>query len=150
MSGGMKNARTTSAHSRRLSMISRSNPRFFRGYELNGANFFSFAPIELRFGSCDRWVILWPGLVVENPKFIICQLLVVILPQILNVESSDFPKKINFSLGSVVFHAQELKAVQNGCFGVKEYTLTFSKHQKSLKSIKNSWKNLNFSERVEM
>ena len=116
---------------------------------MNGANFFSFAPIELRFASCDRWVILWAWLVVENPKFIISQLLVVILPQILNVESSDFPEKINFSLGSVVFRAQKLKAVKNGCFEVKEHTLTFSKHQKLLKSIKISWRNLNFSDRVD-
>ena len=114
-----------------------------------GANIFSFARIELRFGPRDRWLILSAWLMLENAKLVISQLLVVILPQILNVESSDFPKKINFSLESVVFRAQELKAVQNGCFEVKEHTLTFSKHQKSLKSIKNSWRNLNFKDRID-
>ena len=80
---------------------------------------------------------------------IICQLLVVILAQFPNVESSDFQKYFNFSLESVVFRTQELNAVKNSCLEVEEHTLTFSKHQKLLKSIKNSWRNLNFSDRVD-
>ena len=44
-------------------------------FQLYGANFFSFARIELRFGSGDRWVILLAWLVVHYAKFIISQLL---------------------------------------------------------------------------
>ena len=91
-----------------------------------GANIFSFARIELRFGPRDRWLILSAWLMLENAKLVISQLLVVILPQILNVESSDFPKKINFSLGSVVFRAQELKAVAKQLFrGERAHTHLF-------------------------
>ena len=57
------------------------------------------------------------------------------LSQIRNVEFSFFPKNPDIFLQNVVFLGQELAGVQNCCFRVKELGLSFSEHQKSLKSI---------------
>ena len=43
-----------------------------------------------------------------------------------------------------VFGKQELQLSQQRCFHAKEQTLSFSEHQKSLKSVYYSWRYLNF------
>ena len=53
---------------------------------------------------------------------------------IFEVESSNFPVFSNFFAQSRVFLHHEEDVVENCCFEVKEHTLTFSKHQKLLKS----------------
>ena len=47
-------------------------------------------------------------------------------------------KKNNDFLQILVFLDQEVKAVQRRCFQVKEQGLSFSEHQKSLKSVQYS------------
>ena len=69
--------------------------------------------------------------------------------QIPNVESSDFRKKINFFAQNVVFLSEGVNVKNKCCFKAKEQVLTFSKHQKLLKSKNYSWWNLNFSDGVD-
>ena len=60
--------------------------------------------------------------------------LVVVFLQMSNVESSDFPFLKNFFTQNRAFLSRGEDVVKNGCSEEREHTLTFSKHQKLLKS----------------
>ena len=80
-----------------------------RVFQLYGAHSFYFAWIELKFGSHDRWVILWAWLMVENGKFIISRFLVVIFLEIQMLRLAIFVR-------NVVFLCGELTVGTNCCF----------------------------------
>ena len=54
-----------------------------------------------------------------------------------------------FALSSGVFLYRESSSSRSCCVYVREGTLTFPKHQKLLKTVKNSWRNLHFSAGVD-
>ena len=81
-----------------------------------GAHSFYFARIEFKFGSHDRWVILWAWLMVQNAKFIISRFLVVIFLEIQMLRLANLQNNYTFLYEMLFFSAKNLQLVQTVVF----------------------------------
>ena len=107
------------------------------------------ARLELSFGQHNPGTILFGHTKMQYEIIIISAILGGFFVQFANVETRVFTIIFDFFVQSAVFLVQARNTAETCCLEVKEQTLTFPKHQKLLKSNKNSWRYLNFSDRVD-
>ena len=129
--------------------VSGANTGFRILIQLYGPRNVDTARLELSFGQHNPGTILFGHTKMQYEIIIISAILGGFFVHFANVETRVFTIMFNFFAQSVVFLVQAQKTAETCCLEVEEQTLTFSKHQKLLKSNNNSWRNLNFSDRVD-
>ena len=129
--------------------VSGANTGFWILIYLYGHSNLVIARLELSFGQHNRDTILFGLTMLQYEIIIISAILGGFFVQFANVETRVFTIIFDFFVQSAVFLVQARNTAETCCLEVKEQTLTFSKHQKLLKSNKNSWRYLNFSDRVD-